>query len=51
MSWYEALVKPGWAPQANVFGVMWSILYPIIFVAYGYVIFRVARGEYPLSTG
>jgi len=49
MNWYETLAKPAWAPQANVFGIVWSILYPIIFIAYGYVIFRVVRGEYPTS--
>ena len=47
MGWYEELIKPGWAPAAPVFGVVWSILYPIIFVAYGYVIFRVVRGDIP----
>ncbi|MBC7512465.1 tryptophan-rich sensory protein [Candidatus Saccharibacteria bacterium] len=29
-NWYEALYKPGWAPPLWVFGVVWSILYPII---------------------
>ncbi|MBN2405863.1 MAG: tryptophan-rich sensory protein [Coriobacteriia bacterium] len=49
MTWYETLAKPSWAPQASVFGIVWSILYPIIFIAYGYVIFRVIRGEYPTA--
>ncbi len=49
MSWYEELAKPAWAPPAPVFGVVWSILYPIIIVAYGYVIYRVARGEFPAA--
>ncbi len=47
MPWYDTIAKPSWAPAAPVFGVVWSILYPIIFVAYGYVIFRIARGEIP----
>jgi tryptophan-rich sensory protein len=47
MTWYEELVKPAWAPPAPVFGIVWSILYPIIIVAYGYVIYRIARGEFP----
>ena len=49
MNWYEELLKPSWAPPAPVFGIVWSILYPIIIVAYGYVIVRVARGDYPAS--
>jgi len=40
MTWYEELVKPAWAPPAPVFGIVWSILYPIIIAAYGYVIYR-----------
>jgi tryptophan-rich sensory protein len=47
MNSYEALIKPSWAPPASVFGPVWSILYPVIFIAYGYVIFRVVRGEMP----
>ncbi|MBN2846977.1 MAG: tryptophan-rich sensory protein [Coriobacteriia bacterium] len=49
MSWYEELARPSWAPPAPVFGIVWSILYPIIIVAYGYVIYRVVRGEFPAS--
>jgi tryptophan-rich sensory protein len=49
VGWYQELVKPSWAPAAPVFGIVWSILYPIIIVAYGYVIYRVVRGEFPAS--
>ncbi len=37
MSWYDTIVKPAWAPAASVYGTVWSVLYPIIFIAYGYV--------------
>ena len=49
MGWYEELAKPSWAPPASLFGTVWSILYPIIIVAFGYVIYRVVRGEMPAS--
>jgi tryptophan-rich sensory protein len=49
MSWYETLAKPSWAPPAATFGTVWSILYPIIFVAYGFVIVQALRGELPRS--
>ena len=49
MDFYDTLVKPSWAPAPPVFGIVWSLLYPIIIVAYGYVIVRVARGDYPAS--
>lgn len=47
MNWYEEIAKPSWAPRPELFGQVWSVLYPIIFVVYGYVAFRVLRGEWP----
>lgn len=49
MSYYQTLAKPGWAPPEGLYGVVWGILYPIIFIAYGYVIFRVVGGAIPRS--
>jgi tryptophan-rich sensory protein len=43
--WYQNLNKPSWAPQEWVFGTVWSILYPIIFVVNGYVIYLYAQGK------
>lgn len=36
-SWYQTLIKPTWAPPAWLFGPVWSVLYIIIAVTYGYV--------------
>ncbi len=47
MNNYAELAKPAWAPPPSLFGTVWGILYPIIFIAFGYVIFRVVRGEMP----
>lgn len=47
MTYYETLAKPSWAPEPQVFGTVWSILYPIIIVVFGYVVVRVARGDFP----
>ena len=49
MSWYESLAKPAWTPAPGVIGTIWSLLYPIIIVAFGYVIFSVVRGQMPAS--
>ena len=49
VGWYEELLKPSWAPPAPVFGMVWSVLYPIIIATYGYVVFRVVRGDYPAT--
>lgn len=49
MGWYEELAKPSWAPPASLFGIVWSVLYPIIFVTFGFVAYKVVRGEMPSS--
>jgi len=49
LDWYQELAKPSWAPPASLFGTVWSILYPLIIVTFGYVIYRVIRGEIPTS--
>ena len=36
-SWYQQLVKPTWAPPSSVFGPVWTVLYAIIAVSFGYV--------------
>jgi tryptophan-rich sensory protein len=36
-SWYQTLIKPNWAPPSWIFGPVWSVLYLIIAVSFGYV--------------
>jgi tryptophan-rich sensory protein len=37
-TWYtNTLVKPTWAPPGWLFGPVWTVLYAIIAVSYGYV--------------
>lgn len=45
--WYDALAKPGWTPDPSTIGLMWQILYPIIFVTFGFVFVQAARGKIP----
>lgn len=44
-SWYSTLRKPSWAPAEQVFGQVWSLLYPIIFGVNIYVIFLLSTGK------
>lgn len=37
MQWYATLIKPEWAPPAFLFGPVWTVLYAIILVSFGYV--------------
>jgi translocator protein len=46
-TWYATLLKPAWAPPAWIFGPVWSVLYFIIFLTFGYVFYKVWQGELP----
>ncbi len=46
-TWYQTLVKPTWAPPSWLFGPVWSVLYIIIAITYGYVFYQVATGKLP----
>lgn len=46
-NWYTELIKPDWAPPAFLFGPVWSILYTIIFISFGYVFYKIYKKEIP----
>jgi translocator protein len=37
--WYETLIKPEWAPPAFLFGPVWAVLYFLIFLSFGTVVY------------
>ena len=39
INWYSTLIKPTWSPPAWLFGPVWSVLYIIIAVSFGYVFY------------
>ena len=43
--WYETLKKPEWAPPPEVFGRVWSVIYPIIFGVNIYVVYLLSKGR------
>lgn len=46
-TWYQTLIKPTWAPPAWLFGPVWTVLYTIIAVSFGYVTYLYIKGSIP----
>jgi tryptophan-rich sensory protein len=44
---YYEFKKPSWAPPGKLFGPVWMVLYIIIFISYGYVIYLYFRNIIP----
>jgi len=47
LEWYNALNKPSWTPEPATIGLVWQILYPIILVTFGFVVFQAFRKKIP----
>lgn len=45
--WYQALIKPSWAPPSWLFGPVWSILYTIIAITFAIVFYRIIQAKIP----
>ena len=45
--WYNSLIQPFFAPPAWVFAPVWAVLYAIIAVSFGYVVYLVAKKRLP----
>lgn len=46
-TWYQQLIKPSWAPPSWLFGPVWSVLYVIIIVTFGYVGYLFFKKQLP----
>mgnify|MGYP003394139417 CR=1 FL=1 len=46
-NWYKELIKPDFAPPSYLFGPVWSVLYTIIAISYGYVGYLFLKGKIP----
>lgn len=39
-TYYQELIRPEWAPPAWLFGPMWTLLYAIIAITFGYIAYQ-----------
>lgn len=47
MTWYNQLEKPSWTPAPDTIGMIWSIIYPIIAITFGFVLVQAIRRKIP----
>ncbi len=45
IEWYNSLAKPSWTPAPATISLIWTILYPIILVSFGFVFVQAFRGK------
>lgn len=46
-SQYVNYIQPSWAPPAWLFGPVWSVLYILIAISFGFVFYKAFKGEIP----
>lgn len=46
-SQYQNYLQPEWAPPSWLFGPVWSVLYTIIFITFGWVFYKVYKDKIP----
>ncbi|MFY8274966.1 TspO/MBR family protein [Pseudoalteromonas sp. SSDWG2] len=49
IEWYNTLAKPSWTPQPAFIGLMWQILYPLIFISFAFIFIQTFRRKLELA--
>ncbi len=47
MEWYSNLAKPSWTPAPSTISLIWTLIYPIIVVSFGFVFVKAFQRKLP----
>jgi tryptophan-rich sensory protein len=47
IEWYNSLAKPSWTPAPSTISLIWTLLYPVILVSFGFVFVQAFRRKVP----
>lgn len=48
--WYQELIRPTWAPPSWLFGPVWTVLYILIAISFGYVLWMYVKKKIKFKT-
>ena len=49
--WYQLLEKPFFAPPSWIFGPVWTVLYILIGISFGFVFWKIIQRKIPFTVG
>ena len=47
IEWYDSLAKPSWTTAPSTISLIWTLLYPVILVSFGFVFVKAFQRKLP----